>query len=76
MYIIHWKKVTLTLALIIILGTIQASAQGGYRRMSDYARTIHFGIAIGTNFSTLKYERSSNFYTQDTFKKVSMLTYP
>ena len=74
MHVVHRKKIGL---LFIAMITYASSfGQGKNNPFYDYARKIHFGFTIGTNFSTFKYDFSNAFYNQKNIHSIELQQIP
>jgi len=65
-HIYHILSKKIGLALLCLLFGGQAMGQSLNHPFYDFDRWIHFGFTVGTNFATLKYDRSASWYHQNT----------
>jgi hypothetical protein len=69
---IYGKKIGVFVIALFISGNVLGQALN--KQFYDYDRFIHFGFTIGTNYSVLKYDFSSQWYHQnpsDTVLRIS-----
>lgn len=74
MYHIHRKKIITLLCIVLFSSNVFGQGMNNFRY--DYARWIHFGFTVGTNFSTLKYDLSKTWYEQKAIHAVKVEQLP
>lgn len=75
LHIVYRHKIILLL-LVLSLGVSKTMSQTRNLELFDYARKIHFGFTLGTNYSNFKYDLSEKFYLNDSLNSIGIKKYP